>query len=333
MYIFRREFAKAREAAERVFGISERGVDRLRRAQAHANLANVLYCIGELDAAREHFERAALESPDRTFYGAEAEVLKVAPVILPTVLLLLGYPSASLRKGFESLDWARLQPDLISLARALANEAMRQVLFRDGRTAIERAQEVLTLAARPEMSIYGEISFQGARANFCRGWAMVTAQQDEAGIAEMRQALSSFATAGALVPLFIALLGDCCARLGRRHEGLSTITEGIAPIAETGERMAEAELHRVKGDLLIMRHPADHAEAERCFEAAIEIARRQKAKFWELRATTSLARLLKSQGKAEEAREMLAEIYNWFTEGFDTADLKDAKTLLDELNR
>jgi len=159
---------------------------------------------------------------------------------------------------------------------------------------------------------------------------MVTAQQDEDGIAEMRRSLSSLAI-GALVPLFLALVGACYARIGRYQEGLSVVAEGLARAVDTGERMAEAELHRVKGELLIMGDPADKGQAEGCFAVAIEIARRQKARFWELRATTSLARLLKSQGKPEEARSMLAEIYGWFTEGFDIADLKDAKTLLDEL--
>src|SRR5262249_30347162 len=132
------------------------------RALAHTNLANVLYCVGELDAAREHFERA-LESPDPFLTG------EVAPSILPTVLLLLGYPAASLGKGRESLDGARLRPDPSSLARVLSQEAIRQVLLRDGGTANERAQEVLMLAARPELSFYGALSFPGARANFCRG--------------------------------------------------------------------------------------------------------------------------------------------------------------------
>jgi tetratricopeptide (TPR) repeat protein len=334
MYIFRREFPRALEAAERAFAISERGADQLIRGQAHATLANVLYCVGELNAAREHFERA-LESLERA-RGQASDVAPsmasaVAPSILPTVLLVLGYPAASLRKGRESLDWARVRPDHLSLARALVNEAIRQVLLRDCRTAIERAEEVFTLAARPEMALYGELSFNRARAAFCRGWAMMTAQQDEDGIAEMRRSLSSFATSGALVPLFTALLADCYARGGRYDEGLSAIAEGLERAAETGERMAEAELHRVKGELLIIRDPNDFDQAERCFFAAVDIARRQKAHWWELRATTSLARLLNRQGKRDEARKMLAQIFGWFTEGFEFADLREAKALLDEL--
>jgi predicted ATPase len=108
--------------------------------------------------------------------------------------------------------------------------------------------------------------------------------------------------------------------------------EGFASVAKSGEQIASPSLHQVKGELLLAQNPSDIAEAEQCFRTAIEIARRQSARSEELRATTSLARLLAKQGRRDEARRVLAEIYNWFTEGFDTADLKDAKALLDELN-
>jgi len=137
---------------------------------------------------------------------------------------------------------------------------------------------------------------------------------------------------GALFPLYLVTLAESFAGHGRRAEGLSAVAEGLRRAEQTGETMAEAELYRVEGELLQMWDPSDEAKAEHCFRTAIEIARRQQARFWELRATTSLARLLKRQGKTDDALKMLAEIYNWFTEGFDTADLKDAKALLDELS-
>ena len=110
------------------------------------------------------------------------------------------------------------------------------------------------------------------------------------------------------------------------------LEEGIASVAKTGEKLSSPLLHHVKGELLLTQNPPDVAEAEQCFRTAIEIARRQSARSAELRATTSLARLLAKQGRRDEARAMLAEIYGWFTEGFDTVDLKDAKALLDELS-
>jgi predicted ATPase len=176
-----------------------------------------------------------------------------------------------------------------------------------------------------------EVPFYQARATFCRGWAMAAAGQGKEGIHEMQRSLSAFASGGALVPLFRAMLAESLGRNGHPEEGLSTVAEGLGQV-ETGERMAEAGLYRVKGELLLMNDPSDEVGAEHEFRIAIAIAQRQQARFWELRATTSLARLLKKQGKTDEARGMLAEIYNWFTEGFDTADLKDAKALLDELS-
>ena len=115
-------------------------------------------------------------------------------------------------------------------------------------------------------------------------------------------------------------------------EALVTIEEALAVIEETGERFLEAEVYRTKGELLLAKGASNVVLAGQAFRTAIEVAHRQKAKSWELRATTSLGRLLAKEGKRDEARAMLADIYNWFTEGFDTADLKDAKSLLDELS-
>jgi len=118
---------------------------------------------------------------------------------------------------------------------------------------------------------------------------------------------------------------------GRLTAGLIAVKEAIVVADAHEERIYEAEVHRLRGDLLLKQNASNAAEAKRCFQRAIEIARKQSAKSWELRATTSLARLLRKQGRREEARAMLADIYGWFTEGFDTADLRDAKALLDEL--
>jgi predicted ATPase len=129
-----------------------------------------------------------------------------------------------------------------------------------------------------------------------------------------------------------AVVADAFLIAGRTNQGLEIVNRALTPSPVSGDRIFAEPLHRrLKGDLLLKRDPSAAAEAERCFREAIAVASRQKAKSWELSATTSLARLLAKQGKSEEASAMLAEIYNWFTEGFDTADLKDAKTLLDEL--
>jgi len=127
------------------------------------------------------------------------------------------------------------------------------------------------------------------------------------------------------------LLAQACRETGRLGDGLSALTEALATADEYEIRHYEPEMHRLKGELLLRQDDSKLMEAQSCFERAIEIARKQSAKSLELRATMSLARLLAKQGRRDEARAMLAEIYGWFTEGFDTADLRDARTLLDEL--
>ena len=154
------------------------------------------------------------------------------------------------------------------------------------------------------------------------------------GIGRMRHHLSEHRAAGseAMVGYFLALIATALARKGQFDEGLRTIDHSLFIIERTGARWNEAEVHRLKGELLLNQDASNVVQAEKCFSTAIEISRNQKAKSWELRSATSLAALLAKQGKRDEARAMPADIYNWFTEGFDTADLKDAKALLDELS-
>jgi predicted ATPase len=129
----------------------------------------------------------------------------------------------------------------------------------------------------------------------------------------------------------LALLAEAHGTMGQPEAGLTVLTEALALVDTTGERWYAPELHRLKGELLLQQSSDNQAEAETCFQQAISTARSQQAKSLELRAATSLARLWQQQGKRQEAHDLLAPVYNWFTEGFDTADLQDAKALLDEL--
>ena len=192
-----------------------------------------------------------------------------------------------------------------------------------------------------------------------RGWALAEQGQGEEGITQVRQGLAALRATRteATRSYFLALLAEVYGKVGQTEEGLSVLAEALAMVHKTGERFYEAELYRLKGELSLQsrqvkdksgvrspkseitspQHPAPstqaEAEAEACFLKAIEIARRQQAKSLELRSVMSLARLWQSQGKKEEAHNMLAEIYGWFTEGFDTKDLQEAKALLAELKR
>jgi predicted ATPase len=175
-----------------------------------------------------------------------------------------------------------------------------------------------------------------------QGWALTEQDQREEGIAQLQQGLAAWRATGAELyrPYFLSLLAEAYGRSGQIDNGLATVAEALDLVNATGERFYEAEVYRIKGELLLtqegVRLQAEGLrekteEAERCFHKAIEVAQQQHAKSLELRATMSLARLWQQQGKSAEARQMLADIYGWFTEGFDTKDLQEAKTLLEEL--
>jgi len=192
-----------------------------------------------------------------------------------------------------------------------------------------------------------------------RGWALAEQGQVEEGVAHIRQGLATQQASGArtALPYWLALLAEAYGKAGQTEEGLAALADALAQVEKTGECMWEAELYRLKGTLTLQSNtslrqvsgksqasqdrsedpdpqsptPNPQSEAEACFLKAIEIARKQQAKSLELRATVSLSRLWQHQGKKKEAHEMLAAIYGWFTEGFDTVDLQEARVLLAEL--
>jgi len=166
-----------------------------------------------------------------------------------------------------------------------------------------------------------------------RGWALMTEGRAEEGIRQISQGLERYRATGAgfQLPHLLTSLIEAYNNMERPEEGLTVLAEAQALVEKTGERYYEAELQRLKGELLLAQSPHDPAEAEACFHNALEIARRQQAKSLELRTAMSLARLWQRQGKESDARQLLSEVFAWFTEGFDTADLRDARTLLNEL--
>jgi len=179
---------------------------------------------------------------------------------------------------------------------------------------------------------YGLAPVIPGREKILDGWCRVAQGEAESGIAMIRQGIELNSTNHYRVnsAFYASLLAKASALTGRTPEGLQILDQALSQGEQSGERFYEAELFRLKGEFLNSSN-ADLRSVETCFRKAIEVARAQCAKSFELRATASLARLLAKQGKRDEARAMLAEIYGWFTEGFDTADLKDAKALLDEL--
>ena len=168
-----------------------------------------------------------------------------------------------------------------------------------------------------------------------RGWALAHQGQVQAGVEQINQGLRAFRAIGAELwrPYLLALLAEAHGTMGQPDEGLTELNEALALVDQREERWYEPELYRLKCELLLQQSSDNQAEAETCFTQAIAIAQKQSAKSLELRAATSHARLWQQQDKRQEAYDLLEPVYHWFTEGFDTADLKDAKVLLDELER
>jgi len=242
---------------------------------------------------------------------------------LAGALWFLGYPDQALQRSYEALTLARELSHPFRVATALGSAAWIHMLRREGQSTYEQAEAALVLARE-----HG-FAFRVAQSTILRGWALVEQGQREAGIAQIRQGLAAFRATGAGGHLY--LLVEAYRRLGQREEGLRVVAEALAMSGGMGESQETAELYRLKGELLLTHSAAHQAEAETCFHQALDIARRQQAKSLELRVAMSLARLWQHQSKRAEAYALLAPIYGWFTEGFDTADLQEAKALLDAL--
>ena len=239
----------------------------------------------------------------------------------------VGYPDQALKRGNEALALAQRLSHPLSLALAEGMAVFLHQFRREARAAQETAEVAIALSTE-----HGLTEFF-AYATTLRGWAMSQQGPNEKGITQIEEGLAASRTTGAELfrPYFLTLLAEVCMETGRLDDGLDALTEALAAADEHENRAFEAETHRLKGELLLRQNNSNVTEARSCFERAVEIARKQSAKSLELRATMSLARLLAKQGRRDEARTMLEEIHGWFTEGFDTADLIDAKALLDEL--
>jgi predicted ATPase len=198
---------------------------------------------------------------------------------------------------------------------------------REGRATQECAEAAIRLATEQGFS------FWMAFGAMLRGWALAHQGQAQAGIEQIHEGMMARRATGAELgrPYFLALLAEAHGATGQPEVGLTVLTEALTLVDKTGERWCEPELYRHKGELLLQQSSDNAMEAEGCFHHALGIARNQQGKSFELRAATSLARLWHQQGKRQEAHDLLAPVYNWFTEGFDTFDLQDAKALLNAL--
>jgi predicted ATPase len=249
------------------------------------------------------------------------------------VLWHLGYPDQALAMSQETLDQARALSHPSTLVFALYFHGVLHQLRWEVRAVREQVQAVLRISAERGFALYL------ASGTILRGWALAQGglepvegqPQVEEGIGQMCEGIAALRAIGAAVtlPSSLASLAGAYGQVGEIGKALDLLDEALGLVDENGERCWEAELHRLEGELLLMKE--EQAEAEVCFQRALDVARRQRARSWELRAATSLSRLWHRQGKRAEARALLQGIYGWFSEGFGTADLVEAKALLDAL--
>ena len=329
---------EARALAEPLLRLAQAQPDPLLLPAAHSALGSALFHLGEPAAARIQVEQG-LHAYDRheqealiLQYGQDVGVMCLHYARL--ALQVLGYPNQALAHSEEALALAEALSHPFILAHELAISAFFYQLRREGRTAQARAEAAIALVNEQGFS-----PLWGAQGTLVRGWALSEEGQAEEGIAHMHHALDVLQTLGFHLrrPYNLGLLAEALGKAGRVPEGLGVLAEALATGHRTGERSHEAELYRLQGELTLEplksgisgvdREP----EAEACFLKAIETARQQGAKLFELRAVMSLTRLRMRQGKKQEARMQLAEVYGRFTEGFDTQDLQQARALLTTL--
>lgn len=327
------DFRRAREIGEELLERARQTGDPGFLLQAHHALWPVLWSLGDLATSRAHIEAGqALYDPDKhpalafVYGGHDARVCAHTWDALN--LWTLGFPGRALEASEAGLCLATQLSQAHSTAMALVYGSLLRRLRREEQAAWDVADACIALSGE-----HGFPQWLGL-ARVHRGSALAALGRVEEGLAEIREGLTTYRAtgAGAERPRLLTLLAEVHWRHGAWQDGLTAISEALDIVAENGERVYEAELHRIRGELLLGRSAADQGEAEASFHRAREIARSQGARSWELRAGTSLARLWQRRGKREEARGLLGEVYAWFTEGFDTADLKEAKALLDELS-
>jgi class 3 adenylate cyclase/predicted ATPase len=336
----RGEFLVARELGEHLLGLAQREQDLALLVEAYWGLGSTLFHLGELGAAQAHLKQClALYDAQRHrslvfLYGIEPGVFGLS--YAAWALWHLGYPDQALQKSEAARTLAQELSYPLSLAAARVFAALSHQLRRDRALTHEWAEAGITLARE-----HGFPQWLG-RGAILQGWARAEQGQNEEGITQIRQGLATHQAVGAGIfhSYFLALLAEAYGKAGQAEAGLAALTEALTGVDKAGERFYESELYRLKGELLLQSRQVkdksevtnSQTEAEACFHKAIEIARKQQAKSLELRAVMSLSRLWQQQGKKDKAQQLLAELYGWFTEGFDTKDLQEAKALLEELS-
>jgi len=324
----RGESAGGLELARRCIALAEETAQAGLLAVAHEQAGLLAYSCGKLKEAISHMQDAGDASSSVALAPSGLlPMLRGTSVNEAVCLQLLGRVGEAAHLAGERLRRARESGHLFSLAVALTNAARLCLIRRQPEAALSHAQGAMVLSEE------NGFAQRRAMAQVVHGAALTQLGQLDRGVAEQQDGIAVMEARGLpLRQVPIARLARCYSMMGRTDEAVSMLDEALAHVERAGEKFWQAEMLRIKGEVFLMRDNAATAAAEHCFRAALEVARQQEAKWWELRASVSLARLLRDTNRRDEAHAMLAEIYNWFTEGFELPDLREAKALLDELS-
>jgi len=330
-YYIHADLRTAYELGEQLLALAQQAQAPVMLVAAHRALGATLYYLAGVAEAHPHFAQGIAlydlqQHRASTFlYGEDAGV--VCHNFAALALWLLGYPAQGRALLDAAVTLAQQVAHPFSLGFALSNAAVCHQFRREGRAAQEYAEAAISLTTEQGFPYWSAFS------SILRGWALAQQGQAQEGITQIHYGLTIYPVTGAdlFQPYFLTLLAEAHGTIGELETGLTVLTEALMLTDKIGVRWYESESYRLKGELLLQQSSDHYAEAERCFHHAIDIARNRQAKSFELRTATSLARLWQQQGKRQEAHDLLAPVYHWFTEGFDTADLKDVKELLDEL--
>jgi predicted ATPase len=332
-YLNRAAFQTARELGEQLVRLTQHEAAPTPRLEAHEALGSTLFFLGDYAAARTHLDQGialtamAVQRAQGLRHGVVPGVSCLSYAAL--TLWCLGYPAQAVRWSHEALTLAQTLSHPYSLAMAQHYAAYLHHRRREVPAVQGQADALLTLANAQGFPLL--VGF----GTCWRGVALAIQGQGEAGMPQLHQGLAAVVATGQELsrPFCLVLLTEAAGHIGQVAEGLRLLAEALEALEASGRGDLLAEAHRLQGEFLLRQSAPDAAQAEACFQQALAIARRQQAKSWELRAAMSLSRLWQQQGKRAAARELLAPVYGWFTEGFDTADLQDAKALLEELGR
>jgi predicted ATPase len=325
----RGELQTALELAENLLRLAQREHDGFLHFEAHFEMGFALFFRGELVSGRFNFERAmALDDPQQ--YSARTRPEDSGDSVVQCLshlawnLIVLGYPDQAMTRIYKALTRAQELGQSYNRMYALLHALQVHELRREAHVVQERAKAMIAICEEQEFVFWLAVG------RFYEGWSLVAQGHGEMGIAQMRPGIAP--SERLMAPYFRALLAEAHATIGQTEEGLVVLEKALDEVDQGEGRFYVAELHRLKGELLLRQARTNAPQAEACFQQALDLARRSQAKWWELRAAMSLSRLWQRQSKRDAAHQLLAAVYGWFTEGFDTPDLQEAQTLLRQLS-